>query len=54
MVLSGFPLLKCRQLLRYSGEEANNDTNGSGFHVMAKFADNLFVLHDINGVGEEN
>ena len=44
MVLSSFPFLKCRQLLRYSGEKANDDAYGCGFHVVAEFADNFLIL----------
>ena len=54
MVLSRFPLLERRQLLRDSGEEANNDTNGRGFHVVAKLVHNLLVLFLVSDVEKKN
>ena len=48
VMLSSFPFLECRQLLGYSGEEAGNDTNGCGLHVIAKLAHNLLVLSEVS------
>lgn len=44
MMFASFPFLECRQLLGYGGEEANNDSDGRGFHVVAELADNFLIL----------
>ena len=54
MVLSSFPLLKCRQLLGDSREEADNDTDGGGFHVVAELAHNLLVLFGVSHFDENS
>lgn len=48
-MLSSFPFLEGWQLLRYSREEANNNTHGCGFHVVTELADNLLVLFGVSG-----
>lgn len=50
VVLSSFPFLERRQLLRNSGKEANDDANRGGFHVVAELADNLLVLFGVSDV----
>jgi hypothetical protein len=44
VMFTSFPVGKSGKLLRDGLEKTDNDTNGCGFHVMAKFVDSSSVL----------
>ena len=47
VVLLGVPFSQRWEFLRNGREEADNDTHRCGFHIRAKFVDNLFILEII-------
>jgi hypothetical protein len=45
VVLVRFPVREWRKLLRDGLEETNNNTNGSGLHIIAKFFSSSSILY---------